>query len=334
MNNQVLCFPFFLTFSIFLLLAGIGETVTSAFAIYYSGGTFIGGIYVGVIAMLTALRGFSLSKDEWYFMDLFLLLVAFTTSMVAIYLVTKGYEEVKDLKACSVYTSTLSNSCASATAANFACYGDSDYFLDAKKCAMSYYDAHGADAKECSCVVSDSNDCYSYVNIESCRRLEHYLPLTMEWCLIFAVCIFLVIGFMILPAVSSYFCYDFCSGNLKKYRIDPVEEAESRQSLIQNLVGPSPPNTPASPLHTPLVVAVPAEVDEESTIASPYTLEETVVPAFNPTFNPTHVNRSASSSRQHSRETTQSKPPITSKKTSSRQNSRDHSRDTSHPHKT
>ena len=208
--------------------------------IYYSSGTYIGGIYAGGLAITTAIRCYYISRSKWHFMDLLMLVIQSGVCIIALYMTNYIFEIVKSFGACSSYTGDLNNSC-SATASYFECYGNSDYFYDAKTCAASYYLDNGGDTTECLCVKEDTSDCYSFGHIQSCRRFQKFFATSSLWALIFSIVIFFVTVFMFVPALPSYFCYNNCAGNTDR-------DAEVRENLINPVASaPPPPSAPRYP---------------------------------------------------------------------------------------
>jgi hypothetical protein len=196
---------YFAAFSTVLFGLGLGEVIVSSMAISSSSGYYVGGVYSGILCIVAALFGFLLSSRKHLIYFIAASSVAFIASIISSALIGNYYGFMKNLEACSSYSSTYSYSCGVDSALQ--CYGSSAYYANAAACEVSYVLDYGSESNQCSCVTSTSNtECYSYTNMQSC---ENFITKTSEELysayIISILNTLLLILMLLLSAVSWFF---------------------------------------------------------------------------------------------------------------------------------
>ncbi len=237
----------FVFLAVFLILCGVGQTVSSCFVIYYSGMNFIGGLYAGVAFILMGVRCFQAKTRGWYIFDSVLLTITIISCIVAIGIMGYVYFQMNDFAACSSYSSSTSTSCGGGPT-NYRCYGESDYYLVAEICAASYTVNNSKDEQVCVCVKEDYEDddtCYSFSSVPSCDNFINKLPSAVDISLIFTVAGFFFSAALLVLIILSLCCRKTCG--LDSYE----EEGEMEEPLLPTyptvVVASAPPYTNDGP---------------------------------------------------------------------------------------
>jgi hypothetical protein len=190
--------------SVFLLVAGIAELISGAIVISDSSGYYIGGVYVGIIAITTACRGLYLTSTSNFQIYLVLLVCSLIVAIVGTAIQANDYNFVSTLEACSSYSSSQSTSC-SAVPASYTCTGNNDYYYAAELCEISYTYDNGGQTNQCSCVTNqDDATCYSYTNISDCSKLLNNLPSALQTSYAFDVICLLLSVFLLIFGIITY----------------------------------------------------------------------------------------------------------------------------------
>ncbi len=194
---------YFFAGSIFLLAAGIAELIAGAIVISDSSGYYIGGVYVGIIAIITASRGLAVYTRSHLIAFGALLVCTIIVAIIGTAIQASNYNFVSTLEACSSHSSTQSQSC-SIVYAYYTCTGNSDYYTEAEACAATYYVDNGATNNQCSCVTSDdAGTCYSYTNISDCSKLVTVLSSALQASYAFdLICLFISLIILIFVIVA------------------------------------------------------------------------------------------------------------------------------------
>lgn len=207
-NEVVLCVkPFFLLLSSGLFACGIGELVSSIVVISDSGGYYIGGIYVGAIAIAAGLTGFRISHKKSLFGCIVLFTISLIASIVSSALQASMISYVEDIEACSSYDSSSTSTTCNAIGSYYRCYGNDDYFGYAQTCEASYVYNYGTGDQSCSCIQQDSSTCYTFTNVPSCERFTNDLPSALRASYSFAIIVVILSAALIVISVFSYGCF-------------------------------------------------------------------------------------------------------------------------------
>lgn len=214
LDNEVVFFvkPLFLLLGGLLFAAGIGELVCSILAINDSGGYYIGGIYVGAIAVITGLMGFRVSLKKSLFACIVLYLATLITAIVSTALQVSMNSYVQNIKACSSYSDSKSYSCNTLLASNYLCYGNDNYYHDAQNCESNYVNNYGTGDQSCSCVQQDTSTCYTFTNVPSCERFTNALPGAIQASYYFAIIVVILSAALFVLSVISFGCFQ-CNSN-------------------------------------------------------------------------------------------------------------------------
>lgn len=98
--------------------------------------------------------------------------IAAIASLLAVVLQSSELRLAISLKACASYSSSSSKTCVY-NHFGFDCYGDDEYYKEARDCLSKYEYTRGAQNQDCSCVVSHSSEnCFNYSKMKYC---EHFL---------------------------------------------------------------------------------------------------------------------------------------------------------------
>ena len=198
-----------------------------------SSGYYIGGVYVGIVAMLAASRGFSMQLRSHLVLYFVLIIMSIVVAIVGTAIQAGAYNFVSSLEACSSYSSTLSTSC-SAVAAYYTCTGNSDYYTYAEACEITYVIDNGTEDNQCSCVTNDdTNTCYSYTNINDCNKLLTSLPKALQTSYAFDVICLLLSVFLLIVACLSFWAPSMIeSGEEKDARNTPLIATNSTPATV------------------------------------------------------------------------------------------------------
>lgn len=175
-----------------LFLFGFCEVIASLIVLSDTSGYYIGGWYLGVLCTLAGGRAIRLRNTrslKWLYVLSFF---AFIASIIGTALQMENYLFLKTVQACSSYDSGAANTCSyNLTLTGYTCTGNSDYFLAAEACEISYVEDGSDTSDECSCVTSgDSGDCYNYSYISNCHAMITKAPSALHACVVLAgICI-------------------------------------------------------------------------------------------------------------------------------------------------
>jgi hypothetical protein len=198
---------YFQLFGIALLVAGTAELISGILVIADSSGYYVGGTYVGLIALVAGVRATVLATKSHVGWFIIYIIICLIVGIVGLGLQSVNEEFIDSLEACSSYdSSSTSTSCTGYTPTYFRCTGNNDYFLTAQACEATYVYDNGGDSNQCSCVTNDDeNTCYSFTNINNCHKLVEKLPTVMKASLSFCVvCVFLSLILLILSLISYF----------------------------------------------------------------------------------------------------------------------------------
>jgi hypothetical protein len=272
-ENFFACRTFFLICNVCLLLGSIGELITSIFVISYSGAWSIGGLYTAIVCFLTSISSFYLPTRKWVLCDMIFLIVCVICCVVSTAILIATSKYVYEIEACANYTGDSNTSC-SAYSSNIHCYGNSDYYVQAKVCAADYYYHNGDDENVCSCAKRDDTDtCYEFTHVPNCERFVELLPGATSVCLVFSIILLIISIIMLMITSISYCCkgkvccFTFANSNTGYY-----ENPELTQGLIANASAP------------PV-----AELEEGASVITPRVVGENYVmvhPEANPVYHP------------------------------------------------
>lgn len=199
-RNKVVCL------SSVLIACGFAEFISSVFVIYYSGGNYMGGIYVGTIALAAGLTIlFSNKKSLFGCVVLFAGLLA--VSFLSIFHQIFSVSYVNGIESCASSSSGMTTS-GRCKQSYFYCYGKSrdTKFIDAAQhCESRYVDTHGKSDLSCSCVQRDTLSCYTYTNVPSCRSFTHDLPKAFIASFSFTIIVIILSAALLVISMFSYF---------------------------------------------------------------------------------------------------------------------------------
>ncbi len=199
----------------FILAISIALIIASAVTIQSSSGYYIGGIYVGIIAFITACTIIptsginNLASVGWVVIYSGLdLLVCF----IGVAVVSANFDLVESFEACANYSSTLTDSC---NVSGFVhCYGDSDYYAGARSCELNYIADNSQDLSEnyCTCVSSNftgdddnSGTCYNYDHMRSCDNFLNDTANNLATCIsLMVILLFALLTLFTLSYLSRY----------------------------------------------------------------------------------------------------------------------------------
>lgn len=141
--------------------------------LFVSDNCFALGWYCGFCCFAVSLLTYYQTKS---YGSLFFLLIMSTaaaiSSILAVVLQVGELKQAVSLKACASYSVTSHSTCIY-NHFGFDCYGDDDYFKEARDCLSKYEYAHETKDDDCSCVLTHStDDCYNFRDMKYC---EHYL---------------------------------------------------------------------------------------------------------------------------------------------------------------
>lgn len=223
--------------SAILLGAGIAEVISGAVVIADSSGYYIGGVYVGIVAIITASRGFVLYQRSNLIAFAILLICTIIVSIVGTAIQASNYNFVSSLEACSSYSGTATTSCTSFPD-TYTCTGNSDYFMYAYACEKTYTKDNGITDNQCSCVTnSDDGTCYSYTSIDDCHKLISVLPSALQTSYAFdLICLFTALILLAITIISFY----------KPRWIQSTSERRAAEEANPTLISPTVVTTSAT----------------------------------------------------------------------------------------
>eukprot|EP01035_Chromulina_nebulosa_P000418 gene418-600_t len=141
-----------------LFALGLAETIASIIIINTSGGTYAGGIYAGILCMVTGIRGFVMSQGFRLLVLVIFSVLSGIISIVAASLLASNYNFLSSLYACESSSGT--------------CSYISDY---SSYCLAAYYcEISTTTVYDCSCAGS-TDTCYG-INHISCSAILTSLP--------------------------------------------------------------------------------------------------------------------------------------------------------------
>lgn len=189
-----------------LIACGFAEFVSSVFVIYYSGGNYMGGIYVGTMAVAAGLISFLTHKKSP-----FGCIVLFTGLLIVtlISIVQQGLSlsYVQGIASCAAYTKERATT-GRCKGAEYNCFGKNrnhDYIIAAQYCENYYSNAHGKKSElSCSCIQRDSLSCYTFTNISSCENFTLHLPNAFSASFSFAIIVGLLSIALLATSIYSY----------------------------------------------------------------------------------------------------------------------------------
>jgi hypothetical protein len=189
-----------------LLVMGIAELISGIIVIADSSGYYVGGTYVGIIAILTGSRANAIITRYHLGWFIFITVISLIVSIIGLGIQGSNLSFIDTLEACSSYDSAAITTSCSAVPSYYTCTGNNDYFLAAEACEVTYVMDNGAENNQCSCVTNaDNNECYSFANINNCHKLVEKLPGAMKGSLSFCViCLFLSILIFIISLIAYY----------------------------------------------------------------------------------------------------------------------------------
>jgi hypothetical protein len=141
MDNKRFHIPLIITSALVLLL-GIAELVASAVLIKNSGGNYSGGIYAGIICLMTGTRGLYVRSgpERTRLIQLSILsVISFILSIIAAAIQSNQYSFLQSVESCD--NSSLT------------CYGNSAYCPASYICQKYTFEF----SEDCACVTSSCN---------------------------------------------------------------------------------------------------------------------------------------------------------------------------------
>ena len=119
---------------VIFLLFGIAEFIVSILLMLESEGYYLGGIYLGGLAIIVSFMGLLIESNGYWLCNSILMTV---TSIASAALQGFAWNDVYYLEACAIYSQKAQTSCTSFPN-NYDCFGNSDYFDLAQVCAVDY----------------------------------------------------------------------------------------------------------------------------------------------------------------------------------------------------
>lgn len=194
--------------SVFLLFAGFAELVSGAMATSETGGYYIGGVYVGVFAMIAGARGCFLKSGDSSLIGLLgFASISAIVGIIGAALQSSIYNFLLTIDACATSVSGPSSSCEQPTDVDYTCSGDSTYYKAAYLCASSYSFSYGKGTDQCSCVVVDGSTatCYNYSNYNNCSSLVGSAQQQVQVSYAFAViCTIISVALIVISSLSLW----------------------------------------------------------------------------------------------------------------------------------
>jgi hypothetical protein len=205
--------------SVALFLAGFAELISGAIVINTSGGYYVGGVYVGIIAMITGIRGCLLKHGSASLTGV--LIFSVITGIIAIVgstLQANYYNFLITLEACATPSSTATTDCNTNTPVYYTCDGDSSAYGAAYVCAKDYSLSNGNSGDQCTCVTTSSltATCYTYTQFDDCNDLLSIVPHQLQVSYAFAVICVLLCGVIIVLATISLMKPSLLGGTAKQ----------------------------------------------------------------------------------------------------------------------
>lgn len=239
---------YFLVGSVLIFILGIAELIAGAVVIADSSGYYIGGVYVGIMAMLSAPRGMRLASRSSVGIYSILLVLLIIVCIIGAALQAGSYNFLKNLAACSSYSSSLQTSCGKS--AYYTCTGDSDYYLYAYSCEVTYVYSDGIEDDQCSCINSDDlSTCYSYTNIKDCGKLIRDTPGALQAAYALSIVCLLISAFLFVLSLLAYYTPERLGG--KKWEDVPAIDTNNVVVVV--------PATTISPIITQGYIVEPAK---------------------------------------------------------------------------
>lgn len=204
-----------------LVLAGVAELIAGSVVTSTSRARFVGGIYVGLAAIFSGLRGIWLRHGQASVIGTLIFgVLAVIISLVGTGLQAKMYSFLITLQACATPEVAPSTQCNTASSVYYSCSGTTSYFEAAYLCARNEnnYNTNTNDDGNtgfitCTCVTSSASpstlatmtddaddgsspstvisasteDCYQYNEFAQCETLLSKLPLQMQVSYLLAV---------------------------------------------------------------------------------------------------------------------------------------------------
>lgn len=193
-----------------LLIAGFAELVSGAMVTSDTGGYYIGGVYVGIFAMITGVRGCILKSGDSSLIGLLgFASISAIVGIIGAALQSAIYSFLLTIDACATSVSTASSSCGQPSDVDYTCSGDSTYYTAALGCAVRYSASYGKGTNQCSCVVVDDSSntatCYNYNHYDNCSTLVGSAQQQVQVSYAFAViCLLLSVGIIITSSLSLW----------------------------------------------------------------------------------------------------------------------------------
>jgi hypothetical protein len=154
---------------VLLSILGIAELVSSGIVLTESNQYFIGGIYLGVLAVVVAVIRYIKWKSQNLFASM--LLIIFVCSVASNVLQGISWNDVSKVESCSIYSSGSQPVSSRCTPGNghYTCVGDKDLYSQAESCAVTYQ--NGFNDNVCSCVQFGTSTCLVFEGLTSCGAL-------------------------------------------------------------------------------------------------------------------------------------------------------------------
>lgn len=269
-----------------LLLGGVAELIAGSVVTSTSRARFVGGIYVGLAAIFSGLRGIWLRHGQASVIGTLIFgVLAVIISLVGTGLQAKMYSFLITLEACATPEVAPSTQCNTASSVYYSCSGTTSYFEAAYLCARNEnnYNTNTNDDGNtgfvtCTCVTSsaspstlatltdDSDDgstpssvisasteyCYQYNEFAQCETLLSTLPLQMQVSYLLAVLCALLASLVVSLCLLSLmrpglFQYKLLLSAKEQSSSAPSTDTELTGNVSDKSSGPSANDGCASP---------------------------------------------------------------------------------------
>lgn len=189
--------------NVLLIVVGFCELVSSSIVIHNTSGYYIGGLYLGIIAMLSGSRGLLLKEGRASLVGVLICsLITFIVAIVAASLQASAYNFLITLEACATPADSATTECNTLTPVYYECDGDSSAYLAAYGCARANDDGS---SNQCSCVTTSSTSatCYTYSQFNNCGDLLDSVPRELQVSYAFSVLCLLLSAFISILCIFS-----------------------------------------------------------------------------------------------------------------------------------
>jgi hypothetical protein len=212
---------YFFFSSIILIIVGVGSLISGAIVLGVSNNYFIGSVYTGGLAIIAGCMGLFLPNKCYYGFFMTFVVLAFLASIAGVISDSIVFAEVGAMEACAINTSS-GESCGVGTSDSYTCYGDSDAYMSAYFCELSWLNDNGNAADFCICVKSATSDtCYKFPGMGDCGAILTTIPQSLQASVAFDIVCFITTFFMLILS---------CMGCCCPTGIESQEEREQKYS--------------------------------------------------------------------------------------------------------